>query len=46
MTVSRHRLVRAVDQLIAHNRQLLHALSQPDPPVRALPTQPHPDRGH
>ncbi|MBW8793145.1 MAG: hypothetical protein JF597_06010 [Streptomyces sp.] len=37
-------LVRAVNQLTAHNRQLLHALSQPNLPVRALPTQPHPDR--
>jgi transposase-like protein len=35
-------LVRAVTQLTVHNRQLLHALSQPDSPVRALPTQPHP----
>ncbi|MFF2126590.1 hypothetical protein ACFVW1_14545 [Streptomyces olivochromogenes] len=37
-------LVRAVNQLTARNRQLLHALSQPDSPVRALPTQPHPNR--
>ncbi|MFD3580845.1 hypothetical protein [Streptomyces sp. NPDC058683] len=37
-------LVRAVNQLTAHNRQLLHALSQPDSSVRALPTQPHPNR--
>ncbi|MER8090954.1 hypothetical protein ACIO6T_44035 [Streptomyces sp. NPDC087532] len=39
-------LVRTVNQLTAHNRQLLHALSQPDSPVRALPTQPHPGRCH
>ncbi|MDH6439422.1 hypothetical protein M2158_007963 [Streptomyces sp. SAI-144] len=39
-------LVRVVNQLTAHNRQLLHALSQPNPPVRALPTQPHPDRSN
>ncbi|MFI5476623.1 hypothetical protein ACIA6D_41405 [Streptomyces cacaoi] len=39
-------LVRAVNQLTAHNRQLLHVLSQPDSPVRALPTQPHPGRSH
>ncbi|MEV0637680.1 hypothetical protein AB0I77_22535 [Streptomyces sp. NPDC050619] len=39
-------LVRVVNQLTAHNRQLLHALSQPDAPVRALPTQPHPDGRH
>ena len=37
-------LVRAVNQLTAYNRQLLHALSQPNLPVRALPTQPHPGR--
>ncbi|GGW86103.1 hypothetical protein AB0E64_38740 [Streptomyces caelestis] len=37
-------LVRAVNQLTAHNRQLRNALSQPGPPVRALPTQPHPNR--
>ncbi|QNP75585.1 hypothetical protein IAG44_04740 [Streptomyces roseirectus] len=36
-------LVRAVNQLTAHNRQLLHALSQTTSSVRALPTQPHPD---
>ncbi|MEU8694699.1 hypothetical protein [Streptomyces sp. NPDC048665] len=39
-------LVRVVNQLTTYNRQLLHVLSQPNPPVRALPTQPHPDRGH
>ncbi|MDX2678117.1 hypothetical protein [Streptomyces soliscabiei] len=39
-------LVRAVNQLTAHNRQLLHALSQPNLPVRALPTQPPPGRSH
>jgi hypothetical protein len=39
-------LVRAVNQLTAHNRQLLRALSQPTSPVRALPTQPHPDSSH
>ncbi|MFE9837819.1 hypothetical protein ACFYP4_22185 [Streptomyces sp. NPDC005551] len=39
-------LVRAVNQLTAHNRQLLHALSQPTSPVRALLTQPHPDSSH
>ncbi|MFH9075692.1 hypothetical protein [Streptomyces alboflavus] len=37
-------LVRVVNQLTAHNRQLLHALSQPDSSVRALPTQPSPGR--
>jgi chromosome segregation ATPase len=37
-------LVRAVNQLTAHNRQLRNALSQPGSPVRALPTQPHPNR--
>ncbi|GAA2915972.1 MULTISPECIES: hypothetical protein [Streptomyces] len=31
-------LVRAVNQLTAHNRELLHALFQPNPPGRALPT--------
>ena len=39
-------LVRAVSQLTAHNRQLLHAPSQPTPSVRALPTQPHSGRSH
>ena len=39
-------LVRVVNQLTAHNRQLLPALSQPDHLVRALPTQPHPNRSH
>lgn len=37
-------LVRVVNQLTAHSRQLLHALSQPDSPIRTLPTQPHPNR--
>ncbi|RSS26212.1 hypothetical protein EF914_04455 [Streptomyces sp. WAC05458] len=37
-------LVRVVNQLTMHNHQLLHALSQPDSPVRALPTHPHPGR--
>jgi hypothetical protein len=37
-------LVRAVNQLTAHNRQLRNALSQPGLPVRTLPTQPHPNR--
>lgn len=39
-------LVRIVNQLTAHNRQLLHSLSQPNPPIRALPPQPHPGRSH
>lgn len=39
-------LVRAVNQLTAHNRQLLHALSQHNPAIRALPTQLHPDRSY
>jgi transposase-like protein len=39
-------LVRAVNQLTAHNRQLLHSLSQPNPPIQALPTQPHPGRSN
>ncbi|MDX2678142.1 hypothetical protein [Streptomyces soliscabiei] len=33
-------------RLTAHNQHLLRALSQPDAPVRALPTQPHPRPGH
>ncbi|MCQ8828898.1 hypothetical protein [Streptomyces malaysiensis] len=37
-------LVRAVNQLTAHNRQLLLAISQSNPPVRALPPHPHPVR--
>ncbi|MFF9607054.1 hypothetical protein ACF1GY_32970 [Streptomyces sp. NPDC014684] len=37
-------LVRVVSRLTAHNRQLLHALTYPEPSVRALPTQPHPGR--
>ncbi|MCX5097390.1 hypothetical protein OOK36_53930 [Streptomyces sp. NBC_00365] len=37
-------LVRAVNQLTVENRQLRGALSQPSSPVRALPTQPRPNR--
>ncbi|MFE5110707.1 hypothetical protein [Streptomyces sp. NPDC056663] len=37
-------LVRVVNQLTSENRQLRNALAQPDPRVRALPTQPHPSR--
>ncbi|MFI1176680.1 hypothetical protein [Streptomyces melanogenes] len=36
-------LVRVVNQLTAHNRQLVLAVARPDAPVRALPTQPHPN---
>ncbi|MGW0877805.1 hypothetical protein ACWD3Z_46210 [Streptomyces sp. NPDC002740] len=39
-------LVRVVNQLTAHNRQLLHALSPPDSRIRTLPTQPHPNGRH
>lgn len=37
-------LVRAVNQLTVENRQLRGALSQPGATVRALPSQPRPDR--
>jgi AcrR family transcriptional regulator len=37
-------LVRAVNQLTVENRQLRGALSQPGAAVRALPSQPRPDR--
>ncbi|MFF0190206.1 hypothetical protein [Streptomyces sp. NPDC005244] len=39
-------LVRAVDQLTAHKRQLLDALSPLTSPVRALPVQPQPHSSH
>jgi len=37
-------LIHAVNQLTVENRQLRGALSQPGSPVRALPTQPRPNR--
>ncbi|GAA2597504.1 hypothetical protein [Streptomyces axinellae] len=39
-------LVRAVNQLTVENRQLLHAPSETNLPIRALPTRPPPGRSH
>ncbi|WP_069752710.1 hypothetical protein [Streptomyces sp. EN16] len=39
-------LVRAVNQLTAHNRQLIYTLSQLTSPARALPMQPQPHSSH